>query len=126
MLLGDIRYNDGVFTIIATTCPPGLVLAGEIDEPQYAPLMAALDDLPTCPEIHLDLSRVTYCEVTCLRAMVRIALPECTANTDQAAPRLVLRAVPAYLRAALRILGWDKTPGLSMQDDNPIPPLQSP
>jgi ABC-type transporter Mla MlaB component len=108
----DIRYDDGVLAITTMPSKPGLALTGEIDESRYAALVHALRDYATSKEVHLDLSGLHYCDVTCLRAMVCLAASD---GTDHTAPDVVLHAVPAYVRAELRILGWDRLPGLSMQ-----------
>jgi ABC-type transporter Mla MlaB component len=107
----DVRYDDGVLTITDMASPPGLALAGDIDETHYAPLVHVLDDFSTSREVHLDLSGLTYCDVACLRAMVCLARPD---GADHTAPDVVLHAVPPYLHAILNILGWDRLPGLSM------------
>ena len=111
--MGDSpAYDDGVLRITRTGPPPGLALAGEIDESTYSPLVATLDELTRGQqEVHVDLADVAYCDLAGLRAIVRLAGP---AGEGGTARRVVLHHVPAQLRAVLEIIGWDSVPGLSL------------
>ena len=76
MVTGHAVYDDGVLRISRTADPPGLAIAGEIDESTYPALLGALRELPdTPPEVHLDLADVSYCDLAGLRAIVRLANP---------------------------------------------------
>jgi anti-anti-sigma regulatory factor len=108
------RYDDGVLAITGTASPPGLALVGEMDESHYPALTEALDELSAAREIHLDLSGLHYCDVTCLRAMIRLAYP---GGADPNTPEMVVHDAPPFVRTTLRIVGWDRLPGLSMRDD---------
>jgi ABC-type transporter Mla MlaB component len=102
-------YDNGVLRISRTVRPPGLALAGEIDESTYAALVSVLNDVTRDQrEVHIDLAGVVYCDLAGLRAIVRL-----TAGED--AGRLVqLHEVPPQLRAVLEIIGWDSIPGLAV------------
>jgi ABC-type transporter Mla MlaB component len=109
----DVQFDDGVLTITDTASPPGLALAGEMDESHYTALTEALDELSKSREVHLDLSGLHYCDVTCLRAMVRLAYPQ---GSDPHTPDVVVHDAPHFVRTALRIVGWDRLPGLSLRE----------
>jgi len=113
MVTGHSRYDDGVLRISRTADPPGLAIAGEIDESTYPALLGALRELPdTPPEVHLDLAGVSYCDLAGLRAIVRLANPG-GAGTGRP---VVLHKVPEQLRAVLAIIGWDAISGLTVAD----------
>jgi anti-anti-sigma regulatory factor len=97
-------YDDGVLRMTPVASPPGLVIAGEIDEDTYSALLGKLEELAGAAEIHLYLAGVTYCDLAGLRAIVRLAGVHGT--------RLVLHDLPPQLRTVLGIVGWDTTPGL--------------
>ena len=64
-------YDDGVLRITNTADPPGLAIAGEIDESTYAGLIAALGKLTHgAAEVHVSLGGVSYCDLAGLRAIV--------------------------------------------------------
>jgi hypothetical protein len=130
-MTGDCAlYDDGVLRITATDDPPGLAMAGEIDESTYAGLISALDKLTDSPaEVHVSLAEVSYCDLAGLRAIVRITGAESNGAGGGAGPsgnggrRVVLHDVPLSLKAVLRIVGWDSIPGLAMdQPDSSVPP----
>ena len=113
MVTSDSVSEDGVLRITRTADPPGLAIAGEIDESTYPVLLAALRDLPdTPPEVHLDLADVSYCDLAGLRAIVRLASP---GGASPGRP-VVLHKVPDQLKAVLEIIGWDAIPGLSVAE----------
>jgi anti-anti-sigma regulatory factor len=90
--------------------PPGVAVGGEIDEDAYPGLVERLGELARGrDEVHVDLSAVRYCDLTGLRAIVRLAT---TGRT------LVLHGLPEQLQTLLGILGWDNTPGLVI-DNSP-------
>jgi ABC-type transporter Mla MlaB component len=95
-------YDDGVLRISRTVHPPGLAMAGEIDESTYLPLLAALRELPDSPpEVHLDLADVSYCDL---------------AGGGNPGRPVVLHKVPEQLRAVLEIIGWVAIPGLTVAE----------
>jgi ABC-type transporter Mla MlaB component len=119
-MTGDCAvYDDGVLRITNTDDPPGLVIAGEIDESTYPGLVGALDRFTDGPaEIHLSLGGVSYCDLAGLRAIVGV-----TGGSDSGgrprngfghSKRVVLHEVPPQLRNVLQIVGWDSTPGLAL------------
>jgi hypothetical protein len=120
-------YDDGVLRITNTDDPPGLVIAGEIDESTYPGLMAALDRFADGPvEIHFRLAEVSYCDLAGLRAIVCLTGDTgngANCNGGGSTRRVVLHGVPAQLATVLRIVGWDSTPGLAVDQADPgVPP----
>jgi ABC-type transporter Mla MlaB component len=110
-------YDDGVLRITNTDDPPGLVIAGEIDESTYPGLVGALDRFTDGPaEIHLSLGGVSYCDLAGLRAIVGVtgASGSRPSNGFGDSKRVVLHEVPPQLRNVLQIVGWDSTPGLAL------------
>ena len=101
-------YDDGVLRVTPTRTPPGLAIAGEIDEDTYPGLVSQLGELARWPEIHLNLAGVTYCDLAGLRAIIRLA----SASHGR---WLVLHEVPPRLLTVLGIVGWDSTPGLTLE-----------
>jgi anti-anti-sigma regulatory factor len=97
-------YDDGVLQMTPVGSPPGLAIAGEIDEDTYPALLGKLEKLAGTAEIHLNLAGVTYCDLAGLRAIIRLA--------GGPGSRLVLHDLPPHLRTVLGIVGWDATPGL--------------
>ncbi|HTZ24582.1 MAG TPA: STAS domain-containing protein [Streptosporangiaceae bacterium] len=111
-------YDDGVLRITNTDDPPGLAIAGEIDESTYDALVGALGKVAHGPaEVHVSLGGVSYCDLAGLRAIV------CATGADRGGAgcngegdtrRVVLHEVPPQLATVLRIVGWDSTPGLAV------------
>jgi ABC-type transporter Mla MlaB component len=104
-------YDNGVLRITRTVRPPGLAVAGEIDESTYAALVSVLDGITADQrEVHIDLGGLVYCDLAGLRAIVRLTAPGGAGSV-----RLVhLHEVPPQLRAVLEIIGWDAIPGLAV------------
>jgi ABC-type transporter Mla MlaB component len=93
-----------------------VLIAGEIDQARYLALFSTLEDLVD-PEgdVHVNLAELAYCDLAGLRAILRLAR---TGREDQGhnGPSLFLDNVPPHLAAVLRILGWDSTPGLIVNE----------
>jgi ABC-type transporter Mla MlaB component len=107
-------YDDGVLRITNTDDPPGLAIAGEIDESTYDGLIGALGKFTHGPaEVHFSLGGVSYCDLAGLRAIVCVTgAAGCNGAGD--GRRVVLHEVPPQLATVLRIVGWDATPGLAL------------
>ena len=112
-------YDDGVLRITRSGRPPVLALDGEIDEASYPGLVGALDQaVDGESEVHFDLAGVEYCDLAGLRAIICVT----GAGLDGRGGwrRVVLHELSPELQTVLRILGWDSTPGLTM-DGRPAP-----
>jgi hypothetical protein len=108
-------YYDGVLRVIWADSPPGVLIAGEVDESCYSGLVSALERSADCEgDIHVNLAELTFCDLAGLRAILRLAR---TGRSDEghSGRCLVLHDVPPYLRMVLEILGWDSTPGLIIE-----------
>lgn len=93
--------------------PQGLAVAGEIGESSSRFFAEALESLAVgLSLVHIDLAGVEYCDVAGLRLMVRLTRADVLNGDHQDARRVVLHAAAPQLRAALSVLGWDRTPGL--------------
>jgi ABC-type transporter Mla MlaB component len=127
-MTGDCAvYDDGVLRITTTDDPPGLAIAGEIDESTYPGLVSALDKLADGPaEIHVSLAAVSYCDLAGLRAIVRITGADSNGTDGSGnggSRRVVLHGVPRQLKTVLQIVGWDSIPGLALdQPDRRVQP----
>jgi anti-anti-sigma factor len=94
--------------------PSTLQLAGDIDEGTYTDLMDILARAAAAraPRIHVDLAGVEYCDVAGLRAIISLA---CGQGGDPAAVgEIVFTHLPGPLQQVLHILGWDATPGVTV------------
>lgn len=95
---------QGALRTATMSSPPGLAMAGDIDEESYSALIEALFKVAgNTVGLHIDLSAVKFCDVAGLHSIVQLA---------GAGLPVILHGVPAPLRTVMRILGWDDTPGL--------------
>jgi anti-anti-sigma regulatory factor len=109
-------YYDGVLRIICAGRPQVVLIAGEIDQARYQGLVSTLEDLVD-PEgdVHVNLAELAYCDLAGLRAILRLAGTS-QEDQDHNGRYLFLDDVPPHLAAVLRILGWDSTPGLIINE----------
>jgi hypothetical protein len=117
-----VVYDDGVLRVTSTDDPPGVAIAGEIDESTYDGLIAALGKFAHGPtEVHVSLGGVSYCDLAGLRAIVCVTGAGGGAGSDVVGDtrRVVLHEVPEQLASVLRIVGWDSTPGLALDQRGP-------
>ena len=124
MTNGATVYDDGVLRITSTSHPPGLTLEGDIDESTYPALVHAVaTSAKGRAEVHFSLGEVRYCDLAGLRAIVRTTGIDGEDSGNGHGRRVVLHQVPAQLLKVLRIVGWDATPGLAVdQPAGGIPP----
>ncbi len=117
-----VVYDDGVLRITNTDDPPGVAIAGEIDESTYDGLIGVLGKFAHGPaEVHVSMAGVSYCDLAGLRAIVCVTgAGGADGNANGGTRRLVLHEVPPQLASVLRIVGWDSTPGLAL-DQRPGP-----
>jgi hypothetical protein len=114
-LTRQLVHDDGALQIWRAVKPPGLILAGEIDEASYPALVGQLARLSLDgPEVHVTMADVVYCDLAGLRALVSLGAPPDGNDGPPPAPsrRLILHELPVHLEAVLHIVGWDITPGL--------------
>ncbi len=132
-LAPDAAYDDGVLLIVPVADgPPGVVLAGEIDEQNRAALAAALGQLAAGHrQFYVDMAAVSYCDLASLRVILRLGGGEDTGRPGplgQPGPPgqpgqagqpgqlgdVVLTRVPGYLEKIIRIVGWDRRPDICL------------
>jgi len=101
-------HDDGVLRVTPLSSPPGLEIAGEIDESTYPALLETLAQVTGRAEVHLNLAGVMYCDLAGLLAIIGLA----EAGPGRRGRQVVLHDIPARLRTVLDIVGWDGTPGL--------------
>lgn len=117
-------FDDGVAKITSSGNPPLLALVGEIDEGVSAGFAAALEQAAAgYPEIHVTMAGLSYCDLAGLRAIVRLTQDR-TGAAETGRRRVVLYDVPPQVRAVLRIVGWDRLPGLTLGGRRPAGTIQ--
>jgi anti-anti-sigma regulatory factor len=122
---GDQVYADKQLVVFRTGAPAELSLSGAIDfynaDAVAAALIAELqqsgdvssalsDAITGNGDLHLDLSRLEFTDVTGIRAFVRIA------ETAAVGRRLVLRGLPPRIRTVMVVVGWGDLPNLVIEE----------
>lgn len=120
----DEVYADKQLVITRTETPGGLQVSGAIDYYNSEAVAAALrhelqarpsgatalsDAITGNGDLHLDVSRLEFSDVTGIRALVRIAE---TAGDR----RLVLRGLPPRIRTVIALVGWGDLPNLVLEN----------
>ena len=109
-------YYDGILRIICAGNPEVVLIAGEVDEARHLALVSTLEDLvDTEGDVHVNLAELAYCDLPGLRAILRLAGTG-REDQDHNGRSLFLDDIPPPLAAVLRILGWDSTPGLIINE----------
>lgn len=104
---GTTLYSGRQLIVSRTEAPWGLRFAGEIDASNVDAVFEALRRDGAGGELHLDLSRLLFCDVSGIRALVTHA-----AHRD-GARRLLLHGLPAEIERVLDVVGWSEMPGLA-------------
>lgn len=120
--LGRTVFDDGALRITRTGSPSGLAITGDVDEFTYSGLVSALESVTGTGKIHVDLAGVQYCDLAGLRAIIGLTRLRGYRHIRRSR-RVALDEVPPQLRAVLRIVGWDTTPGLALHVR--VPPVRS-
>jgi anti-anti-sigma regulatory factor len=122
---GDQVYADKQLVVFRTGAPAELSLSGAIDfynaDAVAAALIAELqqsgdvstelsDAITGNGDLHLDLSRLEFTDVTGIRALVRIA------ETAAVGRRLVLRGLPPRIKTVMVVVGWGDLPNLVIDE----------
>ncbi|WP_433463820.1 MEDS domain-containing protein [Spirillospora sp. CA-128828] len=104
----DAVFDDGVLTIVPLFAPPGLRLSGAIDESTLPALVAALRDVdPRAAHICLDLSRLDFCDLAGLRALI-----DANETSSVIGRQVILRSMPDCMELMMRAAGWNTVPGI--------------
>lgn len=123
---GDEVYLDKQLIMTRTGSPSGLRVSGSIDYYNADAVAAALMRELNSPvpgaeglsnaitgngDLHLDVSRLEFADVTGIRALVRIA------QNSTAGRRLLLRGLPERIRTVIAVVGWSDLPNLVLEED---------
>ena len=100
---GQVLYSDQQLLIRQTIPPQGLSFSGTIDVSNVDAVRAVLvAQASHQAELHLELSRVQFIDVSGIRALAEVGA---RANGTG---RLVLHGLPAFLKRVMTIIGWDE------------------
>ncbi|MER6691236.1 MEDS domain-containing protein [Streptomyces minutiscleroticus] len=114
----DSVWQDELLSITRTFAPPGLALAGEVDDTNVTAMARALHEetarararAADAARARLDLRELRFIDVGALRLLVFSAL-----GLYASGGTLVLHGVAPYLQRLMRVAGWDRVPGLRME-----------
>jgi anti-anti-sigma regulatory factor len=124
---GNEVYLDKQLVIARTGSPSGLSVSGSIDYYNAGAVAEALtrelqssvpganglaDAITGNGDLHIDVSRLEFADVTGIRALVRIA------ENSNHGRRLVLRGLPARIRTVFAVVGWSDLPNLVLEEDS--------
>jgi len=115
----DHVWRDDLLSITRTFVPPGLALAGEIDDTNVTAVARALHAETARARIRaasglrtrLDLRDLGFVDVGALRLLVFSAL-----GLYAAGGTLILYGVAPHVRRVMRVAGWDRIPGLRIEN----------
>jgi ABC-type transporter Mla MlaB component len=62
-------------------------------------------------DLHIDVSRLEFTDVTGIRALVKIA------EDSDAGRRIVLTGLPARIRTVIAVVGWSDLPNLVIEEE---------
>lgn len=103
----QLVYEDKQLVMWRTTTPRGLCLTGVIDHFNVDSFARSLDSaLDGEGDLNIDLSRLAFCDVSGIRALVKAA------EKASGGRRLVLNGLPPQLRNVMTVVGWANLPGL--------------
>jgi anti-anti-sigma factor len=114
----DAVWRDELLAITRTFAPPGLALAGEVDETNVTAVARALHAETARARartaggarIRLDLHELHFIDVGALRLLVFTALGLYASDGT-----LVLTGVAPHVQRVMRVAGWDRVPGLRFE-----------
>ena len=107
--VGDAVYADRHLVVTRTTNPFGLRFAGEIDVTNSSAVGQAIRLVSAdSPWPHVDLSRLSFCDVSGIRALVEAARELGDSG------RLLLHGLPRQLETVMRVTGWSSMPALTL------------
>jgi anti-anti-sigma regulatory factor len=100
-------YADKHLVVTRTEKPPGFRFAGEIDMTNSDAVMRSVRlGLADAGNPHLDLSRLSFCDISGIRGLVDVAI-------DLAEGRsMLLHGLPTQLQTVMRATGWSELPTL--------------
>jgi anti-anti-sigma factor len=108
-LEGEPMYLDKQLVIRHTEPPNGLTLAGVLDLSNADSVAGSVATLLNGEgDLHVDVSRVEFCDVSGIRALVSAA--------QSGRRRLVLHGLPPALHRVMMLVGWGNLPSLELCD----------
>jgi anti-anti-sigma regulatory factor len=103
----EVVYTDKQLAIRRTSSPNGLTFAGAID---YFNVDAVAQALALAVDgggdLHIDLSRLEFCDVSGIRALVTVA------EALNGRGCLLLHGLPEGLQKVMTVVGWSDLPSL--------------
>lgn len=97
----DPVYADRQLVVTRTDVPDGLRFAGEIDISNSGAVADCLRIAsPRYADAHVDVSRLSFCDISGIRAFVDAAL-----DLDEGRA-LLLHGLPYQLQTVMRVTGW--------------------
>jgi anti-anti-sigma factor len=100
-------YADKHLVVTRTKNPEGLRFAGEIDISNSDAVAHAVRlTLADSGDPHLDLSRLSFCDISGIRALVEMAMGLDGGRT------MLLHGLPEQLQTVMRATGWSGLPSL--------------
>jgi anti-anti-sigma factor len=108
-LEGEPMYADKQLVIRHTVPPNGLTFSGVLDIFNADSVASSLSGLLQGEgDLHLDLSKVEFCDVSGIRALVSAA------ERADGGRRLVLHGLPPLLQKVMTLVGWGELPTLTL------------
>ena len=100
-------YADKHLVVTRTDYPVGLRFAGEIDITNSDAVAQSVRlALADSGDPHLDLSRLSFCDISGIRAFVDMAM------SLDGGRKILLHGLPEQLEAVIRVTGWSGLPSL--------------
>jgi anti-anti-sigma regulatory factor len=124
---GNQVYTDKQLVILRSSSPRQLSITGAIDyynadavasalaaelQAGAGPVAELSDAILGNGDLHLDLSRLEFTDVTGIRALVQVA------ENAGDGRRLVLRGLPPRIRTVMAVVGWADLPNLVIEESN--------
>jgi anti-anti-sigma factor len=108
-LEGEPIYTDKQLVVRHTVPASGLSFSGVLDIFNADSVAACLSSqLEGQGDLHIDLSKVEFCDVSGIRALVFAA------ESAGDGRRLVLHGLPPLLQKVMRVVGWGDLPTLAL------------
>jgi len=116
--VADHVWQDELLSITRTFTPPGLALAGEVDDSNVTAVARALHTeaeraatrTGNPHRTRLSLREVSFIDVGALRLLVHTGL-----SLHALGGSLLLAGVAPHIRRVMRVTGWDAVPGLEIE-----------
>lgn len=100
-------YADKHLVVTRTGDPVGLRFAGEIDITNSDAVAQSVRlALADTGDPHLDLSRLSFCDISGIRALVEMAMGL------EGERKMLLHGLPEQLQAVMHVTGWSGLPSL--------------